>query len=260
MILPADRLQHVLELLKERRSVSCSELCEYFQVSAGTVRKDLRMLEDLGHAKRTYGGAVLSIAAPDAPAVVAEREVQNAAVKDRIARRAAEMVRPGETVFIDGSTTSLFVARHLRQCPNLTVITNAERVVMELCECEQIRTICTGGALRRSNLSYVGENAERLIRDTFYADRMFFSCFGISRQFGVFDAVESESNVKKAMFGSAQEIVLLCDSSKFGKLGFPKLADLSQLDCLVSDFCPDEEWESVLKQHRVELVRVPEEA
>ena len=259
-MLPADRLQHVLDILKEHHSVSCSELCEYFRVSPGTVRKDLRILEELGHAKRTYGGAVLAGAAPDAPAVVSEREVIPAGVKDQIGRRAAQLVRDGETVFIDGSTTSHFVARHLKHKEGLTVITNAERVVMELCDCEQIRTICTGGVLRRSNLSYVGETAERLIRETFYADHMFFSCFGVSGQFGIFDAVESETNIKKAMFGSARNIVLLCDSSKFGKLGFPKLADLSQVDCLISDFCPDGAWEALLAEQQVELIRVAPES
>lgn len=254
MILPADRLQHVLRLLKERRSVTCSELCEHFGVSAGTVRKDLRMLEELGHAKRTYGGAMLAEAPPDAPAVVTEREVLHAEAKDRIGRCAARLVRDGETIFIDGSTTSHFVARHLKNRHDLTVITNAERVVMELCDCEHIRTVCTGGVLRQSNLSYVGETAERLIRETFCADHMFFSCFGISGQFGVFDAAESETNIKKAMFGVSRNLVLLCDSSKFDKLGFPKLAELEQIDYLISDFCPDDAWKRLLLQKQVQFL------
>lgn len=254
MELPADRLQRILRILQERHSVTCSELCEYFHVSPGTVRNDLRMLEDLGHAKRTYGGAMLIETSPASPAVVAEREVINAETKERIGKAAAQLIHDGETIFIDGSTTSQFVARYIKHHQNLTVITNAERVVMELCDCAQIRTICTGGALRQSNLSYVGETAERLIKETYFADHMFFSCFGVSSRFGIFDAIESETKIKKAMFESARNIVLLCDRSKFEKLGFPKLADFGQIDYLVSDFQPDEVWQKLLQQNHIQYI------
>lgn len=254
MILPAERRQKIANLVKEKHGVTCDELCRHFGVSPGTVRKDLDTLAEQGCIKRTYGGAVLLDAPQEKTVRFGEREVINAEVKDRIGAAAARLVRDGETVFIDASTTSLFVAKHLKGRHGLTVITNAERVVMELCDEEGVRVICTGGALRKNNLSYVGETAEALIRTGFYADRMFFSCCGISRRFGIFDTVESEANIKKAMFASSKQAVLLCDSSKFEKVGFPKLADFDVVGTIVTDRQPDESWTRQFAQLGIEIL------
>ena len=254
MMLPAERRQRIVELIRQRRSVTCVELCESFDVSPGTIRKDLETLEGRGLLKRTYGGAVLADPAEENNVHVDGRAVVNGFSKDRIGALAAGLVAEGQTIFIDGSSTSLFVARHLKGRRNLTVITNAERVVLELCDEEDIRVICTGGALRRKNLSYVGETAETLIRTVFYADKVFFSCCGISQKFGIFDAVESEANIKKAMFASSKQAVLLCDSSKFEKLGFPKLADFEAVHTLVTDIQPDEEWRRLFEKKHIEVL------
>lgn len=253
MILPAERRQKIVGLVRERHGVTCVELCQHFGVSPGTVRKDLETLEGQGWLKRTYGGAVLSDTAGEKTVRVGEREVINGKVKERIGAAAAGLVAEGETIFIDGSSTSLFVAKYLKGRQDLTVITNAERVVMELCDEEGVRVICTGGALRKNNLSYVGETAETLIRTGFYADKTFFSCCGISQKFGVFDAIESEANIKKAMFASSKQTVLLCDSSKFERLGFPKLADFDAVQTIVTDHQPDEKWMRLLEKYKIKV-------
>ncbi|MDO4270388.1 MAG: DeoR/GlpR family DNA-binding transcription regulator [Eubacteriales bacterium] len=254
MALPAERRQQIANIVKERKGVTCVELCRHFNVSPGTVRKDLETLEEQGCLQRTYGGAVLTEPVREKTVRFAEREVINAEIKDRIGARAAEMVCDGETVFIDASTTSLFVAKHLRGRRGLTVITNAERVVSTLCDEADIRVICTGGELRKSNLSYVGETAEALIRNGFYADKMFFSCCGISKKFGIFDAVESEANIKKAMFASAESVILLCDSSKFEKLGFPKLADFDMVQTVVTERQINGAWAEVFGERGIEVL------
>lgn len=256
MALPAERRQKILEVLKLQRSVTCTELCRQFDVSLGTVRNDLELLEGSGCLKRTYGGAVLLDQQEEKTVRFGEREVINAGIKDSIGIKAAELMENGETIFIDASTTSLFLANHLKGKKNLTVITNAERVVMALSGEEGIRVICTGGVLRKSNLSYVGEMAEHLVRTNFYADKAFFSCYGISQQFGIFDAVESEANVKKAMFASAKKAILLCDSSKFEKVGFPKLAEWDVLGTVVTEKMPGANWCRLFEQKGIELVVV----
>ncbi|MCQ5128447.1 DeoR/GlpR family DNA-binding transcription regulator [Butyricicoccus faecihominis] len=254
MVLPAERRQRIVGLVRERHSVTCVELCEHFDVSPGTIRKDLETLEERGVLKRTYGGAVLPERAEDKSVCISEREVTNQVVKDRIGALAAGLVADGETIFIDASSTSLFVAKHLKARKDITVITNAERVVLELCDEEGVRVICTGGALRKKNLSYVGETAEKLIRTGFYADKVFFSCCGISQKFGIFDAVEAEANIKKAMFASSKQTVLLCDSSKFEKLGFPKLADFEAVQTIITDRPPDAAWRQMFEKLHIDVL------
>lgn len=256
MALPAERRQKIIEALQLQRSVTCTELCRQFEVSIGTVRNDLEMLEEAGYLKRTYGGALLINQQGEKTVRFGEREVIHADVKDSIGIKAAELVENDETIFIDASTTSLFLASHLKGKRNLTVITNAERVVMALSGEESIRVICTGGVLRKSNLSYVGEMAEYLARNSFYADKVFFSCYGISQQFGIFDAVEAEANIKKAMFASAKKAILLCDSSKFEKVGFPKLAEWDELGTVVTEKMPSENWCMLFEREGIELVVV----
>lgn len=254
MALPAERRQKILEFIKTQRSVTCAELCQQFEVSLGTVRNDLEQLESTGYLKRTYGGAMLLDEPKEKTVRVGEREVIHAEIKDQIGMKAAELVGNDETIFIDASTTSLFLAKHLRGKKNLTVITNAERVVMALSREESIRVICIGGMLRKDNLSYVGEMAENFIRTSFYADKVFFSCYGISQKFGLFDAVESEANLKKAMFSSARQAILLCDSSKFEKIGFPKLADWDILKVIITDKKPNSLWYGLFEKHGIDIV------
>lgn len=256
MLLPVERRHEILSLVQEKKGATCAELCERFGVSPGTVRNDLEALEKMGAIKRTHGGAVL----PDFMLMrgktmrFKEREVINAPVKNRIGAAAAKLVRPGESVFIDGSTSSFFVAKYLKDLENVTVVTNAERVVLELCKEDHIRIICTGGLLRKENLSYVGETAEKRIRDEFFTDKMFFSCYGISREFGIFDATESEAGIKQAMFTSTRKRVLLCDSTKFDKIGFPKLAEFKVVNTLVTDCAPAPKWQEFFQQNRIEVL------
>nr|WP_325212398.1 DeoR/GlpR family DNA-binding transcription regulator [uncultured Oscillibacter sp.] len=256
MLLPVERRHEILSVVQEKKGATCAELCERFGVSPGTIRNDLEALERMGAIKRTHGGAVL----PDFMLMQGkamrfkEREVINAPIKNRIGETAARLVQPGESVFIDGSTSSFFVAKHLRDLENITVVTNAERVVLELGKEDHIRIICTGGLLRKENMSYVGETAEKRIKDEFFTDKMFFSCYGISREFGIFDATESEAGVKRAMFASTKNRILLCDSTKFDKIGFPKLTEFKTVNMLVTDRAPAPQWQEFFRKNQIEVL------
>lgn len=256
MLLPVERRHKILSVVQEKQGATCAELCERFGVSPGTVRNDLEALEKMGAIKRTHGGAVLPDFMPMRGKTIRfkEREVINAPIKNRIGATAAKLVQPGESIFIDGSTSSFFVAKYLKDPENITVVTNAEKVVLELCEEERIRIICTGGLLRKENMSYVGETAEKRIKDEFFTDKMFFSCYGISKEFGIFDTTESEAAIKRAMFTSTRKRILLCDSTKFDKIGFPKLAEFEIVNTLVTDCSPEPKWQEFFQKNQIEVL------
>lgn len=260
MILADNRKSMILRMLQKQGSVAVTDLSEHFSVSPGTVRNDLDTLQRQGMLKRTHGGAV-AIETACFPEVetspVSDRKILNAGWKAQIGMAAAQMVQDGETIFLDSSTTTFFLASHLKERKGLIIITNSERIVMELSNIEDILIVCTGGLLRKKNLSYVGKSAETLLKSGAYvADRMFFSCYGISMEFGIFDSSEEEANIKKAMLQSARTATLLCDQSKFDKVGFPKLSDFSKIDSFVCNTAPPSSWRQFFESNRIDVINV----
>ena len=146
------------------------------------------------------------------------REGINIEGKNIIGRLASSLVKDGDTLFLDASTSSLYVAKHLKDKKGLTVITNAERIILELAQCSDINVISTGGFLRKKSLSCVGRAAESAV-SSYHADKVFFSCKGFSPQLGATDSNEQES-VTGTYAQHSNECIFLCDHTKFHKLGY----------------------------------------
>ena len=144
-MLAVERRAQIEQIITETKSVLVVDLAKQFDVTTETIRGDLLKLEKQGILVRTYGGATLAESSgPDLG--FKERDTVNAEAKQRIAQRAAEMIRNGETIFLDASTSALYLARNIKEKRSLTVITNAAGVMAELADCENIRLICTGNA------------------------------------------------------------------------------------------------------------------
>ena len=143
-MLAMDRRAVILDRIQKKTSVRVTELAEEFQVTEETIRRDLEKLESEGYVTRTYGGAVLAQNnASDLSIHV--RETQNLEGKRRIARKVADMIGDNETLMLDSSTTSMFVARNIRK--KVTIITNSVRIPQEVAALENIEIIVTGGTL-----------------------------------------------------------------------------------------------------------------
>lgn len=255
-MLPIERRQKILELIIEERSITSKELCKRLGVSLSTIRNDLKKMETSGELSRHYGGAIISEEiTTDSVALTSRREIINAYAKDIIGKKAVEFVRDGEIIFLDASSTSIFLAKSIKKnnykC--LTVITNAMRVALELSD-SNIKVICTGGNLRKNNLSYVGSTAEKVIAEQYFANKLFFSCIGISLLRGLFDPSEEEARVKRKMIEVSDKKILLCDSSKFDLMGIPQVVDFNDIDVLITEKWPGEKWAKELTQLGVELI------
>lgn len=256
-MLAVERRSKIMSLINERKSVLVQELSDMFGISEETVRRDLAKLEKQGMLVRTYGGAVL----PDDSKMempVEVREVINPAGKNAIGKRAAEMVNDGDIIVLDASTSALFVAKNIKNKKALTVITNAEKVVLELAGCDDITVISTGGTLRHKSLSYVGRAAENSLRN-YCANKVFFSCRGLNINRGLTDSNEQEVDIKKAMINCAEKAILLCDHTKFGKVGFVSTACFEDIDCLITDAPLPEDWQKKIEEAGVEVEVVSRE-
>lgn len=232
-MLPLERQNQILEILKKRKAVSVEELCQMLYSSGATIRRDLTILETGGQIQRTHGGAVyLEGSAADSPLML--RETENRQAKNTIAQKAGALLRDGQTLFIDSSSTAGTLAGLLGGLRNMRVITNSLKTVNLLAQLGNVEVYCTGGRLRESARSMVGPAALRFLAG-FRADYAFLSCRGVSLQAGVTESSEDEAAVKLACMQNAERTVLLCDKSKLEKQYFCKVCDLSQLWQIITD-------------------------
>ena len=237
-MLIADRYERIVELVNERGSIRVSELSVLCEVTEETIRRDLDRLEKAGRLLRSHGGAVsLRERQPETP--YAEREVMNSAEKQRIAREAVMMIKPGDRIVLDASTTAWYMASHLPNMP-LTVLTNSMKVASELSNKERIEVISTGGQLSRRSMSFVGHLAERSL-DLYHVDKLFLSCKGFHLEHGISESNELQAMVKRKMISIAEQVILIADSSKFGLQAFTHVARIGELNEIITDYTPSKE-------------------
>ena len=247
-----ERRNHLLSLLHDKKSITVQEAAVRFKVTEETIRRDLRTLEAQGLIIRTHGGAVLADDINMEPSLEV-REGINIEGKNTIGSLAASLVQDGNTLFLDASTSSLYVAKHLKDKKGLTVITNAERIILELAQCNEINIISTGGFLRKKSLSCVGRAAEAAV-SSYHADKVFFSCKGFSPQLGATDSNEQESTIRKLMIQHSKEVIFLCDHTKFQRLGYIVTALLSDITHFISDVSLPEDWEKEIIGQGVRII------
>ena len=221
-----ERRKRILELLNQNGSVLVNDLSRDMDVTVETIRRDLEKLEQMEQLTRTHGGAV-----PYGEATLdlslEKRRGLNIEGKIEIARKAVNHIRPGDTIFLDGSTTSYYLSKQLKDMKNITVITNNLQILEELSTCEKIKVISIGGVLDVNNQSFVGEVAVDNINKNFCANKMFFSSKGMTMKQGVLESNDVEFQIKRAMLNNAMSKFLLLDKSKFEKVGFIKLSNFS---------------------------------
>jgi DeoR/GlpR family transcriptional regulator of sugar metabolism len=233
----AARRRALLPLIERDGFVSVVELANRFRVSEMTIRRDLKALERGGVLQRTHGGAVGAEERPlGAEPPFVERQKLNADAKQRIARMAARLVRPQETIGIDVGTTTLDLARMLLQSRGLRVFTNSLRVAMLLAD-SSVTVYALGGEVRPLEMSLTGNIALAHLQN-YRLDRVFIGVSGINPD-GIFDYSIEDSEVKQVFIRQAKEVIVLADSSKFGKSSTVKITDLSKVTTIVTERAPD---------------------
>ncbi|MFR4350621.1 MAG: DeoR/GlpR family DNA-binding transcription regulator [Roseburia sp.] len=239
-MLAVERRNQILEKLQEEKKVIVSELSELFGVSEETIRRDLDRLDKEGLAVKSYGGAVLNESAGiDLPFQV--RRKKNMAGKQRIGAIIAQLIQDGEHIILDPSTTAVAIVKALQHKQRLTVITNSIEVLVELADKSGWDIISSGGTLRENYLALVGPRAMEGIA-SFNADKAILSCKGIDMEKGITDANEMFSQVKQAMLSSASQRILAADHTKFDKVAFSRICEVTDIDMVVTDERPSEAW------------------
>ncbi len=239
-----ERLERMLAMIRERRAVRLSELCAALGASPATVRRDLARLEARGRVRRVHGGAVSVESRLDEP-LFDDKTGLHAAEKHRIAETAETFVRAGETIYLDGGSTVLELARRLRGRTDVTVVTNSLRAAVELAGGGP-RTWLVGGELRRRSETLVGP-LSRLMLEQLHFDRAFMGTIGVTAE-GLTTTDPAEAFTKELAMSRAREVVLLADHTKIGAVSFARSGALEDIDWLITDRTPDRGWRKILRK------------
>ncbi|MFT4143572.1 MAG: DeoR/GlpR family DNA-binding transcription regulator [Mobilitalea sp.] len=246
-MLTIERRNKILEILKTDGRVVVGDLSAMFKVTEETIRRDLEKLENQGFAKKTYGGAIIADnATVDIPFLI--RKQSNVESKEHIAALVCSMVDDGDHLMLDASSTAVYIAKQLKSKKNLTLITNSIEIMLELSDISGWKILSTGGTLREGSLSLVGYQAEKMI-STFHVDKSIISCKGIDIRKGITDSNEMDAHIKKLMLESSNMKILAVDQTKFNRISFTKIEDISGVDTIVTDKQPSEDWKNVFENN-----------
>lgn len=222
-----------MEELIKHGSVQVSDLVSKLNVSAVTVRKDLTDLEKSDKLYRSHGKAVLvNPYINNRP--VNEKEKLAADEKHAIGREAARLITRNDSICIASGTTVHALARNIQPIQKLTVVSASLAVSNILSQHDNIDIIQLGGMLRHSSLSVVGEFAMRVLAQCSFS-KLFLGVDGIDMDYGITTTEMREASLNQKMIAAAQKTIVLADSSKFGRRGFAKIADIDAVDIIITD-------------------------
>jgi len=232
-----ERRQKIVDLVNDWENLSVGFLAKKFNVSEMTIYRDLNVLEDKSLLKKTTGGAIkINEFLVHSESSFSKRLKDHSQEKKAIAKKAAEYINNGDSIIIDGGTTSYALVKEINKTDlkELTVLTNNIIVQLELIKNQNVEVITIGGIARYGSYSTVGAIAENIIKDM-QVDKIFVTSKGVSSDGDIFDPHLSEGKIKVLFLERARKKILVVDSNKFGIFGFYKFANVSDFDVIIID-------------------------
>lgn len=238
------RRNAILELLREQQSVNVTQLAASLGVATETIRRDLKELEASGQLIRTHGGAYITDGVQN-DINVSARSVIRKQEKREIARKCAQLVNTGDSIFLDASTTDWCIAQALAE-KHITVVTNSLKVADILSASANVKLILAGGSYAPRTMSFYGEQTiEDLSR--YYVDKAFLSCRTVHMELGATDSNEGESQVRRTMLRRSHSTYLAVDHSKLDGISFLNICPLEELTGIICDQPLNPVWQNHLK-------------
>lgn len=226
------RQEQILSLVEEREYMSVEQLAQTTYTSQSSIRRDLAHLHNLALVRRTHGG-VSALKETGRAVPLNSRMTKNISEKRKIAKKAAELLRDGQTVMLDGSTTAGFMIPHIAKLKDMIVFTNNMQTAINAVN-YGIKTHCIGGVSVEMSAVLSGEQAYSAVMKIF-PDILFFSSQSLDADGYIYDPIPEENHIRELMLKNAKTGVFLCDSEKFGKRSLYRLASVNDIDFCVFD-------------------------
>lgn len=247
------RIDLIEKYIQQEKSATIDELCDKFQVSKNTIRRDIDTLAEKEVVKKVYGGVTSAVPSGLSSKLIPyeTRHITHPEEKDRICAQAAKFVKDGDIIYIDTGTTCLNMVDHIssRQC---TILTNSLQVCLKAVPYPNLNLISLPGKLKRGTLSYVGSEIVDYLK-TYNIGKAFMACSGVTIENGLTNATIEEYIIKKAVMENCSKSFLLADHTKFGRFSLMTYCQLKDIDHIVTDAALDEEYVAYCGEHQIEI-------
>lgn len=255
-LLVEERRRRIVDQVGRNGRATVRELAKHFRVSAVTIRGDLEALARVGALARSHGGALpTAVAHTDTPLTI--KETRHLAEKRRIGAAAANLIHDGETIILDSGSTTVEIARCIRQrsWQSLTVITNALNIAMELTALPGVRVMMLGGMLRPTSYSLTGPHAEQAL-SKLSANRLFLGVDGLDPAVGVTTPDPEEATLNALMVKVSRDTIAVLDASKLGQRSLSVIVPVEHLQTVITDTSAPREALNVLRERGVRVMAV----
>lgn len=249
MMLMAERQLKILGIIQDNGSVQVEELAKELDVSPMTIRRDLEKLQKDGLIERCHGGAVNKTEVN-----YAVKSISNHGQKEKIAKKGAEFVRQGTTIFLDAGTTTFEIAKRIMNLSSLTVVTNDLEIALLLKNSRAELYLC-GGYVQKSTGSTIGYYATQMM-ENFRFDTGFFGAAAINEEFHVLTPTIDKAFLKRQLAGQCQQSFLVVDDSKFSRQGVNRINCLADYSGVITDHDFKENEKAVLRKQGARIITV----
>jgi len=240
-----ERQGKLVDIVRKGEKVSVDVLAQMLDISRETIRRDLTQLAKAGKIQKVHGGATI-------PRLLGEGQYQhrlseNVDAKIKIAKAAASLFKPGETLLIDTGTTTLYFAEVIAKIPGLMIVTNSTKIARTIDKAKTgSRVFLLGGEFSAQNSQTVGAMVTAQIR-SFRAHHAVLTIGALDRRTGAMDYDFEEAQIAQAMIEQSQRLTVLADSSKFDTLASFEVCPLTEIQNLVCDKSPASEIRETLE-------------
>ncbi len=253
----AERREDIVRLIRQARHVRVEELADRFHVSTVTIRSDLNYLNDKGLIIRSRGGAAIAdVFVQRLP--LQDKAGANTGKKQIIGKAAANLINNGDSIILDSGTTNQQIARYLQEKQNLVVMTNDLNVANELADIPDISLMMTGGTLQQASRSFYGQQAEESLQN-FHFNKLFLSVDSFDLKAGLTSYFDREASLNRTMCRVASEIILVTDSSKFGKKSCHLILPFARFHTLVTDSDIPDQYLCNLQEQGIRVIIADEQ-
>ncbi|MBI9104590.1 MAG: DeoR/GlpR transcriptional regulator [Spirochaetales bacterium] len=248
-----ERRSKILEYVNSQGRADISELSSVLKTAEATIRRDLATLEKDNLIYRVHGGVIKR----EQPSIwqttaLQDRLGMNSERKERIAKFVTQLVHDGDSLMIDGGSTTMLAAKALCTKKNLLVVSNAPPIGELLINYNDNKVILTGGELLKETSAMIGNAAQHSL-EQYRTDKAIIGVSGLLADEGCFAAVPQEAEIKRLMSFNSRETIVITDSSKIGVRAFCFVCDFTHVDKLVTDKDISSEALENLKQQDVEV-------
>ena len=251
-MLTLERQEEILDILNKTNSATVEELAARLFVSGATIRRDLRQMESQGLIKRSHGGAIPFRSTTEESAF-ALREQENIVAKKTIANLAVKLVKNGDSIFLDSSSTTGLTIPLLNSFQYLSVTTIGLRNALLLSQTNNIKIYIAGGQVQNHSNSIIGSDTIDYI-SRIHADISLISCSGLDLANGITEASIEQAKIKQQMRKNSNKLAILCDSTKFNKVFLCKDFNFDEIDYLITEKTPPIEYVEKLASTKCKII------